>query len=245
MHVERTIAWLTVRQLLARRRAVPVLLLTALPVVIGILARSQGRVDLAEFVVSINQELIIRIVLPVIALVLGTGGFGAEREEGTAVYLLTKPVARWRIALAKLATVALLTLVVATSASALTSLAVLRGDDAAGATLAFAGAIAIGSIVYSALFVALGVFFRRALAVGLVYVVVWEVAAAQMFAGTRTLSVRQYVTSLAEHLGRFEPGVLYAPLAIRTAVIMAVAVTLVAAALTVYRLRSFEVLDQQ
>jgi ABC-2 type transport system permease protein len=244
MRAERTIAWLTGRQLLARRRALPVLLLVLLPVLVSVLARAQGRVDLLEFAVSVNDEFIIRIVLPVIALIFGTGAFGAEREEGTAVYLLTKPVARWRVALAKLVSVAVLTLLTATTASLLASLTLLQGGDAVDVTAGFAAAVAIGSVVYAALFMALGLFFRRALAVGLFYVVVWEVAAAQMFAGTRSLSIRQYVLTLADHLTRLEPGVLDARLDINTAVVMSLTGVALSAALAVYRLRAFEVLDQ-
>ena len=36
------------------------------------------------------------------ALILGTAALGSEIEDGTAVYLLTKPIPRWLVALAKI-----------------------------------------------------------------------------------------------------------------------------------------------
>ena len=35
------------------------------------------------------------IVLPLAAVLFGTGAFGAENDEGTILYLLAKPISRW------------------------------------------------------------------------------------------------------------------------------------------------------
>ena len=43
----------------------------------------------------------IRVVLPLIALVFGTAALGMELEDGTGVHLLTKPVERWQIIVVK------------------------------------------------------------------------------------------------------------------------------------------------
>ena len=42
------------------------------------------------------------VVLPVIALIVGTGVLGAEIDDGTIVHILTKPLPRWQIVLPKL-----------------------------------------------------------------------------------------------------------------------------------------------
>jgi ABC-2 type transport system permease protein len=100
-------------------------------------------------------------------------------------------------------------------------------------------------VLYTALFVALGIFVRRALAVGLLYVVAWEVAAAQMFAGTRTLSIRQYVLTFADRYITAADEAFSASLDLRTALLMSAAVLALAGVLAVHRLGSFEVIDQQ
>ena len=46
--------------------------------------------------------LVVTILLPLLALVYGTAALGAEIEDGTAVYLLAKPVSRAKIILGKL-----------------------------------------------------------------------------------------------------------------------------------------------
>ena len=40
--------------------------------------------------------------MPLVALIIGTAALGSEIEDGTAVYLMIKPIPRWRIALAKI-----------------------------------------------------------------------------------------------------------------------------------------------
>ena len=48
------------------------------------------------------EGLTVTTVLPLVALVYGTAALGAEIEDGTAVYLLAKPIPRSRIIFAKL-----------------------------------------------------------------------------------------------------------------------------------------------
>ena len=75
-------------------------------VLVGLLIRlGGGRNDAPE----ILDTLVIRTVLPLIALVIGTATIGSEIEDGTVVFLLAKPIARWRTALAKLGVAAGLT----------------------------------------------------------------------------------------------------------------------------------------
>jgi ABC-2 type transport system permease protein len=245
VRTELTIAWLTARQLLTRRRRLPVLLLALLPVLLAGLFRLQGGSDATGFAISGNDQLILRIVLPIIALIFGTGAFGAERDEGTALYLLTKPIPRWRIALAKLVTAAGLTLAFVVSSTVAATVAALGGFGEHGLVPGFAAAAALGSVLYATVFVALGLFVRRALPIGLIYVVLWEVAAADMFAGTRTLSIRQYVNAAADRIITVDPAAFSAQLGGTTAAVMSVAVLVTACALAVYRLRSFQVVDQQ
>ncbi len=44
--------------------------------------------------------------MPLVALLFGTSAIGSELEDGTAVYLLAKPVSRWSILFTKLAVAA-------------------------------------------------------------------------------------------------------------------------------------------
>ena len=78
----------TLRGLLGRRRTLLMVLLAALPVLVGLLIRlGGGRSDAPE----ILDTLVIRTVLPLVALVFGTAAIGSEIEDGTVVFLLRSP----------------------------------------------------------------------------------------------------------------------------------------------------------
>ena len=92
----------TVRALVNRRRTLLMLLLASAPVLIALLIRVAGRpVDPERLAGNILDGLVLRTVLPLIALVFGTAALGSELEDGTATFLFTKPVPRWKIVLAK------------------------------------------------------------------------------------------------------------------------------------------------
>ena len=88
----------TVRQLLGRRRTLLLLLLAALPLLLALVFRLFDRIDVQRYSNSVFDGVLIAIVLPLTAVLFGTGAFGAELDEGTALYLLAKPLPRWIIA---------------------------------------------------------------------------------------------------------------------------------------------------
>lgn len=192
-----TIAGATVRALLSRRRALLMVLLAAVPVLVGLLARAYGEPgDAVKQTAFLLESSVLTTLLPLVALVFGTAALGAELEDGSAIHLLTKPVARWRIVAAKVLAAAPLTAALAGGATLLTGM-ILGGDrGAAGVTLAYTLAVVVGSVAYVTLFTALSVLTGRALIIGLVYVAVWEGMLAGLFEGTRLLSIRQYVVGL-------------------------------------------------
>ncbi len=185
----------TLRGLLGRRRALLMLLLAALPVIVGVLIRlAGGSRDAPE----ILDTLVIRTVLPLVALIVGTAAIGSEIEDGTAVFLLVKPVARWRIALAKLAVAAGLTVCLVVPPIVVTGVLVSGVDgETLGISFGFALAAVIGGTAYAMAFTALGILTSRALIVGLAYTLLWEGVLAGLLEGTRFLSVRQATLGLA------------------------------------------------
>jgi ABC-2 type transport system permease protein len=239
-----TIAWLTARQLLAMRRGYAVLALAALPVLLAAALRFRDVAEPMPVLLEIYTDFLVRIVLPVVALVFGTGAFGSEIDEGTAVYLLTKPVPRWRIAMAKLVTAAALTAAVVVGSTLITGIIAVGGAGPHRVVAAFTTAALLGSVLYCALFVALGLLLRRALMAGLIYVLVWEATAANTFAGTRTLSIRQYVLAAADRITTIDPDLFTALLPATTAFTMSIALLVAAALLTTHRLRNLELAEK-
>ena len=180
-------------------------------------------------------------VMPLIALIFGTGAIGGELEDGTAVHLLTKPVARWKVGADKF--------VVAAGCAAVLSalpilLAGLLGANEASAGIGYAIGAAIGAAVYVAIFMAVSLITSRSFVIGLGYVLIWEGLLAGLFAGIASLSVRQYAISFAQTItdglssvaSDAEPRV-----AIGAAVMGAVVVTVVALAIALRRLSRLEI----
>ena len=183
----------TVRALVNRRRTLLMLLLASAPILIALLIRLAGRpADPERLAGNILDGLVLRTVLPLIALVFGTAALGSELEDGTATFLFTKPVRRWKIVLAKWFGAAALTSALVVPAAVIAGL-LISGDQGGGLGLTFAAAVAclVAIVAYTAIFVALSSVTSRALVVGLVYVLIWEGVLAGLFEGTRIFSIRQ------------------------------------------------------
>jgi len=199
------VAGVTLRGLLGRRRAILVGLLAALPILVALLIRvAGGRSDIGE----ILDTLVVRTVLPLIALIVGTAAVGSEIEDGTLVFTLIKPVPRWRIALAKVAVAAGLTALLVIPPILIAALLMAGADSVTlGTAGGFAVAAALGGVAYATAFTALGAITSRALLIGLAYTLIWEGVLSGLLEGTRFLSIRQATLGLAATLTDVDPGV--------------------------------------
>ena len=194
----------TLRALLGRRRTVLMILLAALPILVGLVIRlGGGRSDAGD----ILDALVIRTVLPLIALIIGTAAVGSEIEDGTVLFLLLKPIARWQIALAKVVVAAGLTAALVVPAILITGLLVGGGgSDSIGLASGYAMAAILGGSAYAVAFTVLGIVTSRALIIGLAYTLLWEGVLAGLLAGTRFLSIRQATLGIAAELTGTDVG---------------------------------------
>jgi len=233
----RPLVGVTLRSLLGRRRLLLMVLLVGLPVALALLVRlGGGRPDAS----GILDNLVVRIVLPLVAVVLGTAAVGSEIDDGTIVYLLVKPIARRWIVLAMAFVSAGLTIALVVPAVVLTGLLTSGlGSTSVNTALAFAGACVLGGIAYSTAFLALSTVTSRALVIGLAYTLIWEGVIAGLLEGTRFLSIRQATLGIAAALGGKRPGL--QPLEPTISVVIVVVVTLGALAIATRQLSRFEV----
>lgn len=238
------VARATLRGLVSRRRSVLMVLLAGVPVLVGVIVRLAGPpVEPLRMADRVTDVLVLGAVLPLVALVLGTAALGAELEDGTAVFLLATPLARWRIVVGKLIVAAGLTAALVATSALLAGLLV-AGDRGGlpGAVGAALGA-ASGALVYGAVFIALSILTGRALVIGLLYVLVWEGIVSGLFAGVRWLSIRQYAIGISDGL---VPGSASATgpapaLSAPSAIVASVIVVAVALAIAITRLSRYEV----
>ena len=231
------ITGVTLRGLLGRRRTLLMLLLAGLPVLVALLIRiAGGGVDPDE----ILDPLMVRTIMPLVALVFGTAALGAELEDGTAIFLILKPIPRWRIVGAKMLVAAGLTAALVLPATVLTGiLAAGFGSGALGTTFAYALAAAVGGAADACAVVSLSAYTGRALIIGLAYTMIWEGALAGLLEGTKFLSIREATLGIAAGLD--EPPFGATPLDFPLAVTIVVAVIVGALVLGSMRLARFEI----
>lgn len=230
----------TLRGLISRRRSVLMLLIALLPILLALIIRIAGRPDDPERLeINILDGLVVRTVLPLVALVLGTAALGSELEDGTGIYLLIKPISRTRIVAAKLLAAGGLAALLVAPPALVTGL-IIAGDQGNGPQIAVAYAVAsvVGAFLYSAVFLAVSIATGRALIIGLVYTLLWEGLLAGLFAGSRALSIREYTVGIAGLIGGVSVS---AALDATTSIVMSVVVFVVATALASRWLSTFQV----
>jgi ABC-2 type transport system permease protein len=238
--MNRTIAIITVRQLLGRRRTLLLAGLGGLLLLVAVVRGLGGEAaDATQWTTQLLATFGITTLLPLVALIIGTGAFGAEIDDGTIVHLLAKPLPRWRIVVTKVVVATVLTALL-TSVPIAAAALIAGGERGPSLAVAFGVADLLGSVVYSALFLAAGLVTSRAFIVGLIYVLVWEGFLAALFAGTKTFSVRQGALAIADALADVD-DVLGETLAPSTALVVAALAVAVAIIIAVRRVAAFEI----
>jgi ABC-2 type transport system permease protein len=227
-----TIIGITVRALLGRRR---VLLLLPMPLVLVGLTLIGVSADVpdADWGPTVFGNLGLSVILPLTALIVGSSVLGLEIDDGTITHLLTKPLPRSEIVLSKLA-VAWIVTTVATGVP-LAVAALLAGSASLAVGLVLGAAF--GALAYSALFLALSVMTKRPVAVGLVYIMLWENVLVGFVDGARVFSVREHATTLADTVGNSD--LLTSSVPMGTAVVMSALFIVAGTVAATQRLRSF------
>ena len=192
-----TVAQLTMRGLLGRRRVIFLLALPGLLIALAILIRALAGQD-DEVTAGVAGGLGIAVFVPLMGVIAGTGAIAPEIDDGSIVYLLAKPLSRYTMATTK-AIVAMGTIVVFSGLPAGLAAFLMSGTDNDLALGFLVGACAAG-VAYGAVFLLLGVITRSAVLVGLLYALVWETIVGSFVPGARTLSISQWASSITEEI---------------------------------------------
>jgi ABC-2 type transport system permease protein len=231
-----TIAMITFRAMLGRRRALLLLALPALLIVLAVVLRWTGNNDL-DVSANVLQKFGLATLLPLLALIAGTGVIGPEIDDGQIMYVLTKPIPRQVIVLTKLAVA--IVLVAAFSVVPTLLAGLLLTGTTAQLVPAFTVGVLVGGVAYSAVFVALAVLSRNAVTIGLLYALVWETLLGSFAPGAKSASIQQWALSVTDALTPASPVTSSVDLGV--AIPLLVAVTVGAAFLAAFRLRSLTI----
>jgi ABC-2 type transport system permease protein len=227
------IAGITIRATLGRRRAVlfavPAVVLIALTLVLRA-SHPAG----SPWPVNVLGTFGFSVLLPLTALIIGTGVLGAEIDDGSVVHLLATPVRRLDVIITKFAVAAGLTALFAAVPELIAGL--LAPNSGRLAWALFVGALA-GSVFYAAVFVLASVLTTRAIAFGLLYVAIWEGVLSNVVGGVRILSIAHYALGVANAI--YPDQNLSAGLSLSTSLILGTVLTAGALYLATRRLEAF------
>ena len=190
-----TVAQLTARSLLGRRRTVVLMLLPLVLLALAVLIRALAGTE-ASTAAGLLGAFGIAIMMPLLGLIAGTGSIGPEIDEGSIVYLLAKPLNRYTIIITKLAVA--LAVIGAFGVVPIAVAGLIMTGSLGGLTAAYTvGAIAAG-LAYAAVFICLAVITRNAVVVGLIYALIWESLIGGIVPGAQALSIQQWSLAVAE-----------------------------------------------
>ncbi len=208
--INTTVSWLTFRQLFTKKRLIASALFAASPLAITLFFKATAHAydpNGTQFLRELYSGIVAFVLLPLSAVVLGTAAFGGEIDDGTIVYLLVKSLPRWQLILSKYVVAVIATFVMMFIAILLPWLALGAPSDSWPVVEGFAAGIALGAALYNALFVTMGLMSKRALVLGLLYVVVLEITLSPNIVGLKSLSVREFVMTIAGRIAAAVPGI--------------------------------------
>jgi ABC-2 type transport system permease protein len=181
---------LLLRTQITLARLLGIAALGALSIVIGLFARWDA--DPAQAAADSVSGYGLGILVPLATLWLGTSAVGDLVEDRLLVYLWLKPVPRWQLPAAATLATASVVVPLAAVPLAVSALVAGAGDVAPAALLA----ASLAALAYAGLFVAAGLWFRRAVWWGLAFVVVWENVVAHTVEGAARFTVTGWASAV-------------------------------------------------
>jgi ABC-2 type transport system permease protein len=235
-----TIARLTMSTLLGKRRALFLVVLPALLLGFAVLARWLAGPD-PRVSAGLLQSFALGTTVPLLGLIAGTGVIGSEIDDGSIIYILSKPVSRPVIVLTKLLVSIACLVAFAAIPIVVAGLVMVGLDD--GMAVGFGMGAVVAGIAYSALFLLLAVVTKHAVVFGLIYALIWESMIGSFVPGAQMLSIQQWALALTEAL--VSSDTVRAAVGTGTGAISLVVVTVVATGFAGQRLRSLTLTESE
>ncbi|WBQ03330.1 ABC transporter permease [Kribbella sp. CA-293567] len=228
-----TIARLTMATLFGHRRGLLLFILPGVLLALCVLLALTVD-DTADFSTALLQMFGLAVIVPLVSLIAATGALSSEIDDGSIVYLLSKPIKRSTIILTK-ALVAIGVILVLGALPMVVAGLILDVREP-GTAVAFGIGSLVAGIAYTGIFIALSVISGNAVTIGLIYALLWEGVMGQYVDGAKTLSVQQWSLAVIQKLT--DPGTVESAVKFPIATILLAAVMVAGLGLAVARLRS-------
>ncbi len=256
------IAWFSLREMSRRRRLVSLGLINLLPVLVVLAVKiwfADRGITAHLQLAGLTHDTFIPFLIPIVAMAVGVSAIGEQVEEGTIVYSWTRPVRRRAIYLGRV-------LAAQTVAAGLLSLSlilcflVMVAGNLSVISVEFLKLylqtfliIGLGAFAYTALFAAMGTFFKKPVLPALLFAFGWEKLVANIPARVQELSLQfhlQNLISRPENVPQDLPGMLAAilntalhrePVPAWQSILVLVLVALLATVLGVWLLKTREI----
>lgn len=182
------------------RKLIITLLLMLLPLPLALIQRGQAeRIEPAIIYGQLVEGWVAKFILIILCVIYGTGIIANEVEQKTILYLLTRPVARWRILFAKYLAACTAAFIAVGGAILVTAIATYGGKIGSVPLLRDGAVMGVGVLVYTALFLLLGTILNRPLIVGLLFGFAWESWVPNMPGSFHKFSLISYLRALTPH----------------------------------------------
>ncbi|MHB8574410.1 MAG: ABC transporter permease [Dehalococcoidia bacterium] len=239
----RSVFFVGLRGLLSGRRWLVVAVLDGFFLALAlILALAGERAKNQLYMAGLYENLLLPVLLPFVCLLFATEALGGEVDDRTLIYLTLRPAPAIAIVGAKFLSASAISVAAVWLALAPGFVLLTHGDAGAGMLGALLVSATFAALAYCALFLMLGLLLRRALLIGVIYVLFWEGAIAGLSRSAANLSVRNYASGLFGHLLQ-RPDLLKpddaGPTVVHSLIVLIV-IAVAGVALAAYKLRRVE-----
>jgi len=199
------LAWFSVREMARRRRLISLAAINLLPVLVvlgvRIWFRDSGFTAQMQLA-ALCHEVYIPFLIPIAAMAVGIPAIGEQVDDGTIVFTWTRPVRRRAIYLGRLLAAQTVSTLLMSGSLALAFFVMISGGlgvidwEFLKLYVTTFAIIGLGAFTYSALFAAMGTFFRKPVLPALLFAFGWEQMVSNIPARVQELSLRFHLQNL-------------------------------------------------
>lgn len=148
---------------------------------------------------TLTSIMVFRI-LALAAAIFATAVVSQEVEQKTIVYLLTRPIPRWKLIVTRFVASAIVVAFVGIVSAVAVSFGVFGVKALSNELLVHdIVAICLGAFAYTSIFLLVSLLFNRAMIICLLYAFGWETMASNMAGEVNRLSIVSYMQAIAQH----------------------------------------------